>query len=93
MIKKILYAYLHGQALENSLFLNAFNVVDGQTDEQVHDDDAHDDEEDDEQEGGGLRIGDGLAGIKVALELKLADHHDRGLEQRRGHLPKFTLNN
>ena len=40
--------HLHGQSFENCLLLHRCDIVNGQTNQQIHDDDAHDDEEDGE---------------------------------------------
>ena len=40
MIFSTMLPHLHSQALQDSLVLDPLDVIDGETDEQVHDDDG-----------------------------------------------------
>jgi hypothetical protein len=87
---------LHGQSLENSFVLNSFDVINSQTNEQVHDDDVHEDNEEDEEKNGNTRVVElsamqaigvilqAISSEKHITEFNLSNHHDRSFEKGPG---------
>lgn len=81
-MKCIYNMYLHGEALKLRLLLHALDVVDCETNLHVHEDDGHDYEEHDKCHVRQLRVGQLQRRVREhVLELKLAYHHHRRLDQ------------